>query len=123
MGAAGRDGDVLWAAVGDPTRRQLLDVLLSLGEATPTRLAEDLPVTRQAVAKHLAVLDRAGLVDGRRDGREVRYAVLSDRLDEVSRAMARVAAGWEERLATIKRLAEAAQATEGVKTRDPGRFE
>jgi DNA-binding transcriptional ArsR family regulator len=110
MSGAGRDSDALWAAVGDPTRRQLLDVLLGLGEATATRLARELPVTRQAVTKHLAVLDRAGLVEGRRDGRELRYTVQAVRLDEVSDAMARVAAGWEERLAAIKRLAEAAQA-------------
>ncbi|MBV9164572.1 MAG: winged helix-turn-helix transcriptional regulator [Solirubrobacterales bacterium] len=108
--AAGRESDVLWAAVGDPTRRRLLDVLLALGEATATRLARELPVTRQAVAKHLAVLDRAGLVDGRRDGREMRYTMRLDRLDEVSRAIAEVAAGWEQRLAAIKRLAESAQA-------------
>ena len=104
--AAGREGDALWAAVGDPTRRQLLDVLLALGEATATKLAQELPVTRQAVAKHLAVLSRAGLVDGRRDGREMRYTVRTGRLDDVSQAMANVAASWEERLATIKRLAE-----------------
>ena len=58
--------DELWAAVGDPTRRRVLDVLLDRGEATATVVAGELPVTRQAVAKHLAVLDRAGLVEGRR---------------------------------------------------------
>src|SRR6185437_13182056 len=57
-----REDDALWAAVGDPTRRQLLDALLARGGASATALAADLPVTRQAVAKHLAVLDRAGLV-------------------------------------------------------------
>jgi DNA-binding transcriptional ArsR family regulator len=114
MKSAGRESDALWAAVGDPTRRRLLDALLKLGEATATTLAGELPVTRQAVAKHLAVLGRAGLVDGRRDGREVLYAVRPDRLDEVSRAMARVAAGWDQRLAAIKRLAESARdATSG----------
>ena len=67
-------------------------------------------MTRQAVAKHLAVLGRAGLVDGRRNGREVLYVVRLGRLDEVSQAMARVAAGWDQRLAAIKRLAESAHA-------------
>lgn len=67
-------------------------------------------MTRQAVAKHLTVLGRAGLVDGRRDGREVLYTVRPERLDEVSRAMERVAAGWDQRLAEIKRLAESAHA-------------
>jgi DNA-binding transcriptional ArsR family regulator len=107
MGAGGREGDALWAAVGDPTRRRLLDALLTLGEATATTLSGELPVTRQAVAKHLAVLGGAGLVDGRRDGREKLYGVRPDRLDEVSRAMARISEGWDQRLASIKRLAEA----------------
>jgi DNA-binding transcriptional ArsR family regulator len=101
--------DDLWAAVADPTRRRLLDALLARGEATATLLAEDLPMTRQAVAKHLAVLDRAGLVEGRRHGREVRYAVRPERLDAATRSLTHVAAGWDERLATIKRLAESAK--------------
>jgi DNA-binding transcriptional ArsR family regulator len=103
------DADELWAAVADPTRRRLLDVLLAQGEATATTLAAELPVTRQAVAKHLAVLDRAGLVEGRRHGREVRYAVRPERLDAATRSLTHVAAGWDERLATIKRLAESAK--------------
>jgi len=101
--------DELWAAVADPTRRRLLDVLLAHGEATATTLAGELPVTRQAVAKHLAVLDRAGLVEGRRRGREVRYAVRPERLDAATRWMARVATDWDKRLAAIKRLAESTE--------------
>jgi ArsR family transcriptional regulator, cadmium/lead-responsive transcriptional repressor len=100
--------DALWAAVADPTRRRLLDVLLAQREATATTLARELPVTRQAVAKHLAVLDRAGLVEGGRQGREVRYVVRPERLDAAARSMARVAAQWDERLSAIKRIAEAA---------------
>lgn len=102
------ESDALWAAVADPTRRRLLDVLLARGEATATSLAAELPVTRQAVAKHLAVLDRAGLVEAERRGRELRYAVRPERLDEARRSLARVAEQWDERLSTIKRLAEAA---------------
>jgi predicted ArsR family transcriptional regulator len=102
------ESDVLWAAVGDPTRRHLLDVLLAQGESTATTLAGELPVTRQAVAKHLAVLDRVHLVERRRLGREVRYVVRPERLNAATRSMARVAAQWDERLAAIKRLAEAA---------------
>ena len=98
--------DELWSAVGDPTRRRVLDVLLDRGEATATVLAGQLPVTRQAVAKHLAVLDRAGLVEGRRKGREVRYAVRPQRLDAATRSLARVAAEWDARLSAIKRIAE-----------------
>jgi DNA-binding transcriptional ArsR family regulator len=104
------EDDALWAAVGDPTRRHVLDALLEHGEATTTTLADGLPVTRQAVAKHLIVLDRVGLVVGRRRGREVRYVVRPERLDDAAEAMARAAAQWDRRLARIKRLAEAAQA-------------
>ncbi len=110
MSAGRHEADALWAAVGDPTRRRLLDALLGLGQASATALAAELPVTRQAVAKHLAVLARAGLVAGSRHGREVQYTVRPDRLDEVSHAMASVAAGWDRRLGAIKRLAEAAEA-------------
>jgi ArsR family transcriptional regulator, cadmium/lead-responsive transcriptional repressor len=102
------DEEQLWAAVGEPSRRLLLDALLARGEATPSTLAQDLPFTRQAVTKHLAVLDRAGLVEGRRQGREVRYVVRPDRLDAATRAMARVAAQWDARLNRIKDMAEAA---------------
>jgi DNA-binding transcriptional ArsR family regulator len=99
--------DVLWAAVADPTRRRLLDVLLARGEASATTLAAELPVTRQGIAKHLAVLDRAGLVEARRQGREVLYSVRPVELDAATRSMAQVAAEWDARLHTIKRLAEA----------------
>jgi DNA-binding transcriptional ArsR family regulator len=98
--------DDLWSAVADPTRRRVLDVLLDRGEATATVLAGELPVTRQAVAKHLVVLDRAGLVAGRRRGREVRYAVRPERLVVAARSLAQVAAEWDARLVAIKRIAE-----------------
>ena len=108
MSTATAEVDELWSAVGDPTRRRVLDVLLDRGEATATVVAGELPVTRQAVAKHLAVLDRAGLVEGRRQGREVRYAIRPQRRDAATRSMAQVAAEWDARLAAIKRIAEAA---------------
>jgi DNA-binding transcriptional ArsR family regulator len=97
----------LLAAVAEPSRRQLLDALLARGEATATTLAGDSPLTRQAVSKHLGVLDRAGLVESRREGREVRYAVRAERLNAATRSMAELAADWDERLQAIKRLAEA----------------
>jgi DNA-binding transcriptional ArsR family regulator len=102
--------DELWAAVGDPSRRRVLDALLAHGQATPTVLAGELPLTRQAVAKHLAVLDRAGLVESRRHGREVRYVVRPDRLDEAGRALTAVATRWDRRLDAIKRISEAIHA-------------
>ena len=99
--------DELWEAVADPTRRKVLDLILAHGQATPTMLAAGLPVTRQAVAKHLAVLARAGLVEGHRHGREIRYTVRPERLDTAARSMAAAAAQWDRRLHAIKRLAEA----------------
>ena len=107
MSPAGAVLDELWSAVADPTRRRLLDALLDRGEASATILAGELPVTRQAVAKHLAVLDRAGLVEGVRRGREVRYSIRPQRLGAATRSMAQVAADWDARLSAIKRIAEA----------------
>ncbi|WP_053722613.1 ArsR/SmtB family transcription factor [Saccharothrix sp. NRRL B-16348] len=101
--------DSVLAALVDPTRRALLDLLAAHGETTATKLAEQLPVSRQAVVKHLAVLDAAGLVSGGRVGREVRYSVRPAGLDVTARWMASLAADWDRRLATIKRLAEAAE--------------
>ena len=101
--------DSVLGALADPTRRQLLDLLAAQGEATATTLAERLPVSRQAVVKHLAVLDAAGLVSGGRVGREVRYAVRPAALDTTARWMASLATYWDRRLANIKRVAEAAE--------------
>ncbi|MER7701353.1 metalloregulator ArsR/SmtB family transcription factor [Kitasatospora sp. NPDC097605] len=99
--------DGVLGALADPTRRRLLDLLAAQGEATATTLAGRLPVSRQAVVKHLAVLDAAGLVAGHRSGREVRYAVRPAALDDTARWMAGLAADWERRPARIKALAEA----------------
>ena len=99
--------EVLLEAVADTSRRLVLDLLLARGEVTPTALAAELPFTRQAVTKHLAVLDRAGLVESTRRGREVRYSVRPEHLDAAVRAMARVAARWDARLDAIKRMSEA----------------
>jgi DNA-binding transcriptional ArsR family regulator len=96
----------LLEAVSDTSRRRVLDLILAHGEVTPTALAAELPFTRQAVAKHLTVLDRAGLVESKRTGREVRYSVRPEHLDVAVRAMARVAARWDARLGAIKRVAE-----------------
>ncbi len=100
--------DELWAAVADTSRRRVLDIIVARGEATPTSLARELPFTRQAVAKHLAVLERAGLVECTRHGREVRYVVRPEALNAAAHAIADVAARWDRRLEAIKRLAESA---------------
>lgn len=97
----------LWAAVTEPGRRRLLDVLVAHGEATPTALAAELPFTRQAVSKHLAVLLDAGLVTQRREGREVVYTIQPDRLHAAVRTITAAANRWNARLNAIKRIAEA----------------
>jgi DNA-binding transcriptional ArsR family regulator len=103
------DGDErLWAALGDPMRIRLLDLLLERGEATASTLAGALPITRQGVSKHLTVLERDGFVTAHRSGREVRYAVREERLDEARAALAGIAARWDARLTAIKRMAEQA---------------
>lgn len=103
--APGGEDRQLWEAVTEPSRRRVLDLILVHGEATPTTLAAELPFTRQAVTKHLGVLSRAGVVEARRHGREVRYSVCPERLGAAARAMAQVAARWDTRLEAIKRLA------------------
>ena len=102
--------DELWSAIGDPSRRQVLDLLVSNGGVSASWLAGRVPFSRQAVSKHLVVLERAGLISRRKQGREVLYQVEADRLDQAARAMAELAAQWDRRLNTIKRLAEAAHA-------------
>jgi DNA-binding transcriptional ArsR family regulator len=103
-----RIDDDLWSAIGDPTRRRLLDLLLE-GDGTATTLSQRLPVTRQAVAKHLAVLDRAGLVRATPAGREKRYRVDDDQLARAVAQLSSVGSAWDARLQRIKRIAEAIQ--------------
>jgi ArsR family transcriptional regulator, cadmium/lead-responsive transcriptional repressor len=110
--------DELWSAIGDPSRRRVLDLLVSNGEVSASWLAGRVPFSRQAVSKHLVVLEAAGLVSRRKHGREVLYRVEAGRLDQATRAMADLADQWDRRLAAIKRLAEAAQA-EAKKQREP----
>jgi DNA-binding transcriptional ArsR family regulator len=101
--------DDLWSAIGDPTRRRLLDLLLTDGVGTATTLSEQLPVTRQAVAKHLGVLDRVGLVHVTPAGREMRYRVDDAQLARAVAQLSTVGAAWDARLRRIKRIAEAIQ--------------
>ncbi|WP_328914469.1 MULTISPECIES: ArsR/SmtB family transcription factor [unclassified Streptomyces] len=101
--------DDLWSAVGDPTRRRMLDLLLSEGSGTATSLSEHLPVTRQAVAKHLTVLDRVGLVRATTVGRERQFRVDQAQLARATAQLADVGAAWDSRLRRIKRIAETIQ--------------
>ncbi|GAB2645028.1 metalloregulator ArsR/SmtB family transcription factor [Kribbella swartbergensis] len=101
--------DELWSAVGDPTRRRLLDLLLADGGGTATSLSDRLPVTRQAVAKHLGVLDRVGLVHATQAGRERLYRVDEAQLAKAIAQLSSVRDAWDGRLQRIKRLAEIIQ--------------
>jgi DNA-binding transcriptional ArsR family regulator len=92
-------------ALGDPTRRHIVESL-SQGEASATRLAADLPVTRQAVSKHLTALREAGLVESRRQGRETLYRVNADPLDAAAAWIVRVGGQWDARLERLRTLVE-----------------
>jgi len=104
--------DDLWSAVGEPTRRRMLDQLLVDGDGTATSLSEHLPVTRQAVAKHLDVLERAGLVHANAVGRERRYRVDEAQLSRAVAQLSTVGASWDARLRRIKKIAEAIESSQ-----------
>jgi DNA-binding transcriptional ArsR family regulator len=93
----------VFAALGDPTRRTVLEEVASRGSATATELAVPLGITRQAVAKHLGVLADAGLVDAQRAGRETRYRPTPAPMGEAISWMAEVGGRWDERLAALER--------------------
>ena len=101
--------DDLWSAIGDPTRRRMVDLLLVDGVGTATTLSRQMPVTRQAVAKHLGVFDRVGLVRATPAGREKRYRVDDAQLARAVAQLSSVGAAWDARLQRIKRIAEAIQ--------------
>ena len=105
--------DDLWSAIGDPIRRSMIDLLLAGGPGTATALSERLPVTRQAVSKHLAVLDRVGLVHGVPAGRERHYQVDEAQLARAVAQLSAVGAAWDARLRRIKRIAEAIERRRG----------
>jgi ArsR family transcriptional regulator, cadmium/lead-responsive transcriptional repressor len=102
--------DELWSAIGDPSRRRVLDLVVGNGAVSASWLADHVSFSRQAVSKHLVVLEQAGLISRRKQGREVLFQVEAERLDQATGAMADLAAQWDRRLGAIKRLAEAAHA-------------
>ena len=111
--------DELWSAIGDPTRRRLLDVILADGGGTATSLATRLPVTRQAVAKHLGVLERHGLVHGTAEGREKRFRVDEAQLAKAAAQLESVGSAWDARLQRIKKIAESIE-KDTTKEKDNG---
>jgi DNA-binding transcriptional ArsR family regulator len=96
--------DAVFAALADPTRRRVLRLVAERGPTSATRLERELPVTRQAIVKHLTVLSRAGLITGQRTGQEVRYALVPEPLDDVSEWLAEIGSRWDERLARLRQL-------------------
>jgi DNA-binding transcriptional ArsR family regulator len=95
--------DAVFSALADPSRRRLVEALAGRESASLSELAASLPVTRQAVSKHLGALGRAGLVSARRSGRETRYTLTPGALEEAVSWMERVGVQWDERLAALRR--------------------
>lgn len=93
------------AALGDPTRWSILTAL-GEGEASASALAVRLPVSRQAIAKHLSVLEGVGLVQPVPAGRELRYRLLGSQLSATARRLDEIGTAWEQRLSAIKEIAE-----------------
>lgn len=104
----------VFAALGDPNRQALLGLLADRGRASASSLTPAMSVSRQAVNKHLDVLERAGLVESARSGREVLYSVRRDELDRSAEWLHELASQWDQRLATIKSMAETPDAPSDV---------
>jgi DNA-binding transcriptional ArsR family regulator len=100
------DVGTLFGALADDTRRRVLDVVAANGSVTATQIAGVVPVTRQAVAKHLAVLHAAGLVETERAGRETRYRIVPGSLRPASDWIASTEAAWAGRLGRLQRHVE-----------------
>ena len=96
----------VFAALGDETRLSLVTKLSEGSQVSIARLAEGTSVTRQAITKHLKVLEGAGLVRGIRRGRENLFALAPEPLDEARRALDRIARHWDEALARLKDYVE-----------------
>jgi DNA-binding transcriptional ArsR family regulator len=96
----------VFAALGDNKRQHILELLAVGGRATATELAHPLSVTRQAVTKHLLILERAGFVDSRREGRQVQFGVRREGFERSAKWLAEITAGWDRKLAGIKDVAE-----------------
>jgi DNA-binding transcriptional ArsR family regulator len=98
----------VFASLADETRRDVLDVVLRHGRVSASAIAREVPISRQGITKHLAVLSEAGLVSSERVGREVLYAVRPEPLQAAARWLDRSAAAWDRRLAALKASAERA---------------
>ena len=98
----------VFAALADPTRRHVVETLVRDGSTSVPALSSALPISRQAIAKHLAALGDAGLIERSPDGagREVRYRLRPGALRPASAWLDETAAAWDERLSRLKRAVE-----------------
>ena len=101
----GVDVGAVFSALADPTRREVVRSLAERPGLTASHLAGELPISRQAVSKHLNALSGAGLVSARREGRETRYTLTPAPLADAMMWMTEVGAEWDERLARLARRA------------------
>lgn len=99
----------VFAAIADPTRRSLLTNLAAHSPKTATQLAQEYTITRQGILKHLAILEAAGLVAARQQGREKRYTLRPEPLGELEQWIKELGATWDARLLRLKALVEGDQ--------------
>lgn len=118
VGAPDADVDRVFTALADPTRRQVLRLLAEGRPQSASALAARLPVSRQAVVQHLAVLQRSDLVSSSRSGREVLFSVEPAALTLTASWITRLAETWSERLELLKRIAEAPEPSEPPESAD-----
>ena len=102
----------IFAALADPTRRKLLANLAESSPKTATQLAEEYPITRQGILKHLRILEAAGLVAVYQQGREKRYSFTPEPLSELEQWLQDLSGKWDERLLRLKTFLENEQAGE-----------
>jgi DNA-binding transcriptional ArsR family regulator len=98
-----KDPGFVFDALGDATRRRVVMQLGSLGTATPTQLAQHLPISRQAISKHLDMLAAAGLVSHHKQGRQTFYRLTPERFTDAVGWIAQVGAEWDTRLVALRR--------------------
>jgi DNA-binding transcriptional ArsR family regulator len=105
----------VFAALADPTRRGMVQVLLRDGSTSVPALSSDLPISRQAVAKHLATLEEAGLLERLPgSGREVRYGLRGEALTPATAWLRDAETDWERRLGRLKGALEVGTSDDGV---------
>jgi DNA-binding transcriptional ArsR family regulator len=102
MAVAREPADAVFAALADPTRRSILRAVAERGPVTATALSDGLPISRQAVAKHLGLLREAGLVAADRAGRETRFTAVTEPLDDLAAWAEAAGRRWDARLARLR---------------------